>query len=148
MQIAALSRPYPKFRTNDYFCEIEQFVYFYGVNRSVMIAQFIKFCVVGGSGVVVDFAITYLLKEKLRLNKYIANSTGFVCAASTNYLLNRLWTFQSHDPQVTRQYMLFLAIALDGWTCAPRLSATPRRMRRVRCGTILKSTTSAVRPWC
>lgn len=79
-----------------------------------MIAQFIKFCVVGGSGVVVDFAITYLLKEKLRLNKYIANSTGFVCAASTNYLLNRIWTFQSHDPQVTRQYMLFLAIALIG----------------------------------
>ena len=41
-----------------------------------MIAEFIKFCVVGGSGVGVDFGITYLLKEKARINKYIANSAG------------------------------------------------------------------------
>lgn len=35
-----------------------------------MIQQFIKFCVVGGSGVFVDFGVTYLCKEWLRLNKY------------------------------------------------------------------------------
>ena len=55
-----------------------------------------------------------MLKEKLRLNKYIANSTGFICAATTNWLLNRIWTFQSHDPQISRQYLLFLAISLIG----------------------------------
>ena len=42
-----------------------------------MFLQFIKFCVVGGTGVVVDFGITFLFKEKLKLNKYIANSLGF-----------------------------------------------------------------------
>ena len=42
-----------------------------------MIQQFIKFCVVGGSGVFIDFGITYLCKEWLRLNKYLANSLGF-----------------------------------------------------------------------
>ena len=56
-----------------------------------MFLQFIKFCVVGGTGVVVDFGITFLFKEKLKLNKYIANSLGFMAAASTNYLLNRWW---------------------------------------------------------
>lgn len=61
-----------------------------------MFLQFIKFCVVGGTGVVVDFGITFLFKEKLKLNKYIANSLGFMAAASTNYLLNRWWTFRSH----------------------------------------------------
>ena len=30
-----------------------------------MFLQFIKFCVVGGTGVVVDFGITFLFKEKL-----------------------------------------------------------------------------------
>ena len=45
-----------------------------------MIQQFIKFCVVGGSGVFVDFGVTYLCKEWLRLNKYLANSLGFLCA--------------------------------------------------------------------
>lgn len=79
-----------------------------------MIEQFIKFCLVGGSGVLVDFGVTYLLKEKARFNKYVANSIGFVCAASSNYVLNRIWTFNSSDPDITRQYLLFIAIALIG----------------------------------
>ena len=79
-----------------------------------MVLQFIKFCVVGGTGVVVDFGITFLFKEKLKLNKYIANSLGFMAAASTNYLLNRWWTFRSHDPEVAQQYVQFVGISAIG----------------------------------
>lgn len=79
-----------------------------------MLLQFIKFCVVGGTGVVVDFGITFLFKEKLKLNKYIANSLGFMAAASTNYLLNRWWTFRSHDPEVAQQYVQFVGISAIG----------------------------------
>ena len=79
-----------------------------------MFLQFIKFCVVGGTGVVVDFGITFLFKEKLKLNKYIANSLGFMAAASTNYLLNRWWTFRSHDPEVAQQYVQFVGISAIG----------------------------------
>ena len=79
-----------------------------------MFLQFIKFCVVGGTGVVVDFGITFLFKEKLKLNKYIANSLGFMAAASTNYLMNRWWTFRSHDPEVAQQYVQFVGISAIG----------------------------------
>ena len=79
-----------------------------------MFLQFIKFCVVGGTGVVVDFGITFLFKEKLKLNKYIANTLGFMAAASTNYLLNRWWTFRSHDPEVAQQYVQFVGISAIG----------------------------------
>ena len=79
-----------------------------------MFLQFIKFCVVGGTGVVVDFGITFLFKEKLKLNKYLANSLGFMAAASTNYLLNRWWTFRSHDPEVAQQYVQFVGISAIG----------------------------------
>lgn len=79
-----------------------------------MIEQFLKFCVVGGSGVFVDFGITYLFKEVVKLNKYISNSLGFLCAASTNYILNRVWTFENTDPDITAQYMKFLGIAAIG----------------------------------
>ena len=79
-----------------------------------MFLQFIKFCVVGGTGVVVDLGITFLFKEKLKLNKYIANSLGFMAAASTNYLLNRWWTFRSHDPEVAQQYVQFVGISAIG----------------------------------
>lgn len=68
-----------------------------------MIIQFIKFCVVGASGLLVDFGITYLCKEKIKLNKYIANSLGFIAAASSNYLLNRMWTLENTDPNISTQ---------------------------------------------
>ena len=43
----------------------------------ILIRKFIKFCVVGGSGMVVDFGLTYAFKEKLRVNKYVSNTIGF-----------------------------------------------------------------------
>ncbi len=79
-----------------------------------MIEQFLKFCVVGGSGVFVDFGVTYLFKEIVRFNKYVSNSLGFLCAASTNYVLNRVWTFENTNPDITTQYMTFLGISVIG----------------------------------
>ena len=79
-----------------------------------MIEQFIKFGVVGGSGVFVDFGITYACKEWLRLNKYLANSMGFICATTSNYMLNRLWTFHNEHPDIATQYLRFLGIAAVG----------------------------------
>lgn len=78
------------------------------------LARFVKFCMVGGSGVAVDFGITFVCKELLRFNKYVANSLGFVCAATSNYVLNRVWTFESSDPDVAGQYLRFLGFAAVG----------------------------------
>jgi len=78
------------------------------------IYKFIKFCVVGFSGVFVDFGITWLLKEKLLANKYFANSCGFVVAATSNYFLNRLWTFHSHNQQIATEYFSFFFISMAG----------------------------------
>jgi putative flippase GtrA len=61
-----------------------------------------------------DFGVTYLCKELLRINKYVANSLGFSLAATSNYLFNRMWTFASADPRVVRQYLYFLTISLIG----------------------------------
>jgi putative flippase GtrA len=79
-----------------------------------MLAQFIKFCVVGASGTIIDFGLTYIFKEKLRVNKYISNSIGFISAATSNYILNRIWSFENHNPAIGQQYMLFMAISLLG----------------------------------
>jgi len=79
-----------------------------------MIAQFIKFCFVGASGAIIDFGLTYLLKEKAHWNKYIANSTGFITAATSNYILNRIWAFENHNPAIGRQYVMFMIISAGG----------------------------------
>ena len=76
--------------------------------------KFLKFGVVGFSGVFVDFGITYLAKEKLHIQKYLANAIGFISAASTNYFLNRIWTFESTNPQIGLEYSWFFIISLVG----------------------------------
>ncbi|MBK7938403.1 MAG: GtrA family protein [Lewinellaceae bacterium] len=81
---------------------------------SELVLKFLKFGIVGASGVGVDFGITWLCKEKLRFNKYVANSTGFLCAVLSNYILNRVWTFHSQDPSIATQFSKFLLASLIG----------------------------------
>lgn len=79
-----------------------------------ILLRFIRFGIVGASGMVVDFGVTWLCKEKLHWNKYVSNSLGFILAATNNYVWNRLWTFQSTCDAVAREYTLFFIIALIG----------------------------------
>ncbi|MBK9290101.1 MAG: GtrA family protein [Bacteroidetes bacterium] len=76
--------------------------------------KFIRFGAVGFSGLFVDFGTTWLLKEVVRLQKYLSNAIGFMAAASSNYLLNRWWTFQSTNPNVMIEYTGFIVISLIG----------------------------------
>lgn len=76
--------------------------------------KFLKFGAVGASGVLVNFGITWFFKEVYKLNKYLSNILGFVFAATTNYLLNRWWTFQSTNPQVGAEYAKYFLISLVG----------------------------------
>lgn len=80
----------------------------------VLILKFLKFCVVGFSGMVVDFGITWLCKEKFGWNKYVSNSLGFILAATNNYLWNRLWTFQSTNKNIPVEYGKFFLISIIG----------------------------------
>jgi putative flippase GtrA len=79
-----------------------------------MIYKFLKFGIVGFSGMIIDFSITFLLKEKLRIHRYISSSAGFIIAASSNYLLNRIWTFESNNPRVLIEFSTFFIISLIG----------------------------------
>jgi len=79
-----------------------------------MLIRFLKFGIVGITGMVIDFSITFLLKEKIKIHRYIASSTGFTVAATSNYFLNRIWTFESHDPKVLIQYSSFIIISVIG----------------------------------
>ena len=76
------------------------------------IIKFIKFLVVGLSGMIIDFSITFICKEKLKLNKYIANSLGFSIAAVSNFLLNRHYTFNSNNTDVLTEFYWFMGISI------------------------------------
>ena len=84
------------------------------MNVETLTIKFIKFGIVGFSGVLIDFGITFITKEKLKIQKYISNSLGFTSAATSNYFLNRIWTFRSEAPEILIQYAKFIAISLIG----------------------------------
>ena len=79
-----------------------------------LLLKFLKFGVVGFSGVFVNFGVTYVCKEWLKWNKYLSNILGFIVAATTNYILNRLRTFQNTNPQIGTEYAKYLIISLVG----------------------------------
>lgn len=76
--------------------------------------QFFRFGVVGALGLCIDFCITWILKEKIRVNKYFSNAIGFVVAATNNYFLNKYFTFQNTDSDLVMQFVSFFGIALVG----------------------------------
>ena len=80
----------------------------------LLLWKFLKFCIVGSSGMIIDFGTTWLLKEKVKINKYFANSLGFIIAATSNYFLNRFWTFHSENTQVATEYISFVLISIVG----------------------------------
>ena len=82
-------------------------------NRTFFL-KFLKFGVVGFSGLIVDFSVTWLCKEKLKIHKYVSSSLGFIVATGTNYTLNRYWTFNNHDPASIIQFGKFFVVALVG----------------------------------
>lgn len=75
--------------------------------------RLLRYGIVGLSGMVVDFSVTWVCKEKIRLNKYLANSIGFSLAVINNFLLNRYWTFQGHSHPFTPQLFRFLLVSVS-----------------------------------
>jgi len=76
--------------------------------------KLIRFCIVGFSGIGMDFLTTWVLKEKVKINQYVSNSFGFIIAASSNYYLNRIWTFNSQNPNISTEYTNFIFVSIIG----------------------------------
>lgn len=79
-----------------------------------IINYFIKFCMVGFLGFLADMAVTFTLKNKVKVNKYVANSTGFMCGCAINYTLNKLWTFNDDNADIINQFARYVAISIGG----------------------------------
>jgi|GEM_PF-333166 len=84
------------------------------LNNLKSMSKITKFGLIGVSGFLIDFSITYLLKEAVGINFYLANAFGFAIASSSNYLLNKKWTFGDYGNIKTNQYLSFLAVSSIG----------------------------------
>jgi len=77
--------------------------------------EFVRFCLVGFAGLGVDLAVVVLLKEAFHLDTRLCAIGGFSVAVTSNYILNRAWTF-SHGRSVpiSRSYPTYVAANLLG----------------------------------
>ena len=79
-----------------------------------LILKFLKFGVVGASGAVIDFGLTALCKGILGIPELLSNAIGFTLAATSNYYLNRVWTWKSTSKDVGVEYAKFFFVSLLG----------------------------------
>jgi len=61
--------------------------------NSKEITRFLKFCVVGTLGALIDFGGLNLLILTFGFSKILANTCSFTAAVISNFIWNRLWTF-------------------------------------------------------
>jgi dolichol-phosphate mannosyltransferase len=60
------------------------------------VRQFVKFGIVGASGLIVNFIIAHLLERTTSLSGFTDFAIGFMAGGVSNYVLNRVWTFRSN----------------------------------------------------
>jgi dolichol-phosphate mannosyltransferase len=86
--------------------------------------QFLKFCAVGGFGVLVDLGIFsliywgYFIDWGQSTGTLVAQTISFSAAVTSNYIFNRIWTFQEKEKgkiKITKQYLLFFAVSFSAW---------------------------------
>lgn len=74
--------------------------------------QLAKFCVVGGSGYVVNLVVYTLLLRGGDLHYAVAAVGSFLVAVTSNYLWNRLWTFRATRGHVVFQGLRFFVVSV------------------------------------
>jgi putative flippase GtrA len=80
------------------------------------VRQFVKFGIVGASGLVVNFIVAHVLQRTTSLSGFTDFAIGFMLGGISNYVFNRIWTFRSRRPALVEgmQFLIvsFIALAL------------------------------------
>jgi dolichol-phosphate mannosyltransferase len=89
-----------------------------------MASQFVKFCLIGGSGMLIDLLFVFISMNLFSLWVIFpdalcfraSRAIGFAVALTNNFILNRRFTFASANGRnIYGQYMTFFAVSLVGF---------------------------------
>ena len=80
--------------------------------------QLLKFCVVGGSGYVINLAVFTLAVEVVGLHHLAGASVAYVEAVTNNFWWNRHWTFGARDGHAGLQAARFLTVSVGAFLFA------------------------------
>lgn len=83
---------------------------------SLFVKHAFKYYAVGGIGVLVNLGILYALKEYFGLWYLVSSAVAIYVSMTTNFLLNKSWTFRNTMIKQSNffMYIKFMAISLVG----------------------------------
>lgn len=84
---------------------------------STKLEEFVKFGIVGGSGVLVNMGLLFILTRFLHVRLEIASPIAIEVSILSNFFLNNLWTFRkrnTHIPFWSRLLRYHLVTGLAG----------------------------------
>jgi putative flippase GtrA len=73
--------------------------------------QLLKFSVVGATGTVINFAVFATLNKWFGVHYLIAATASFLVAVTSNYILNRHWTFSGKRGHFGYQGLRFFVVS-------------------------------------
>jgi putative flippase GtrA len=83
-----------------------------GMRRPHNWLQLLKFCLVGGSGYVVNLAVFTAALWAFGLHHLVAATLAFCVAVANNFWWNRHWTFAARDGRARFQAPRFFAVSV------------------------------------
>jgi dolichol-phosphate mannosyltransferase len=83
-----------------------------GLRKSKNWRQLAKFCIVGGSGYVVNLGVFALCFEVFGIHHLIAATAAFVVGVANNFWWNRHWTFRAGAGSARFQAPRFLTVSV------------------------------------
>ena len=89
-----------------------------GMGRRHNWVQLVKFCLVGGSGYMVNLAVFALAVGAADLHHLVAATLAFLVAVSNNFWWNRHWTFAAGEGHAGFQAARFLAVSVAAFLFA------------------------------
>ena len=76
--------------------------------------QFLRFCVVGSVGFMIDAGILQLLVSGVGSNPYLARLISFLLAASATWSMNRRYTFKVEHRPTHAEWSRYIALMVLG----------------------------------
>ena len=73
--------------------------------------QFVKFCIVGATGYVINLAVFAALVHWADMHYIPAAICSFLVAVTSNYTWNRVWTFRHQRGHIAYQGLRFLVVS-------------------------------------
>lgn len=76
--------------------------------------QFLRFCVVGAVGFVIDAGILQFLVSGIGTNPYLARTLSLLVAASATWLMNRRYTFEVEHAATHSEWVCYITLMVLG----------------------------------